>query len=241
MAQARAALTPRHRPAGSTAAATHRHSTRPTPRARRTTWTLHSGPPQRCATEDMEGVLGACPSGPNTHHGRRHPADPVGVASGLRCRCFRRRRSVALSKPQYSVHRGGAHGVPGTVVARSARIGSRTSPSASSPPITRTDLIDEIEAVSDERAREIARRLVRDEGVFAGISTGANLDRPQGRRSCPAVGSANRSKKRIRNGCAVGGQAWMATAIPSKVSQGNQLISATSLLHSGTAPRPGLP
>jgi cysteine synthase len=42
-------------------------------------------------------------------------------------------------------------------------------------PITRSDLIDEIEAVSDEQAREMARRLARDEGIFAGISSGANV------------------------------------------------------------------
>lgn len=41
--------------------------------------------------------------------------------------------------------------------------------------ITRTDLIDEIEAVSDEDAAATARGAARDEGLFAGTSTGANL------------------------------------------------------------------
>jgi len=42
-------------------------------------------------------------------------------------------------------------------------------------PITRTDLIDEIVAVSDDDAAATARRLARDEGIFSGISAGANV------------------------------------------------------------------
>jgi cysteine synthase len=41
--------------------------------------------------------------------------------------------------------------------------------------ITRTDLIDQIVAVTDEDAAATARRLVREEGIFAGISSGANV------------------------------------------------------------------
>jgi cysteine synthase A len=43
------------------------------------------------------------------------------------------------------------------------------------PSIVRTDLIDEIVAVTDEDAYETARRLARVEGVWGGISSGANV------------------------------------------------------------------
>jgi cysteine synthase len=43
------------------------------------------------------------------------------------------------------------------------------------PDTVRMDLIDEIEAVSDEEAFETARLLARREGLFAGISSGANV------------------------------------------------------------------
>ncbi len=42
-------------------------------------------------------------------------------------------------------------------------------------PITRTDLIDEIVAVSDDDAAATARRLAREEGIFSGVSAGANV------------------------------------------------------------------
>lgn len=42
-------------------------------------------------------------------------------------------------------------------------------------PITRTDLIDEIVAVSDDDAAATARRLAREEGLFCGTSAGANV------------------------------------------------------------------
>jgi cysteine synthase len=41
--------------------------------------------------------------------------------------------------------------------------------------ITRTDLIDEIVAVGDDDAAATARRLARQEGIFAGTSAGANV------------------------------------------------------------------
>lgn len=43
------------------------------------------------------------------------------------------------------------------------------------PAICRLDLADEIMAVSDEDAIETARRLARQEGIFAGTSCGANV------------------------------------------------------------------
>ena len=41
------------------------------------------------------------------------------------------------------------------------------------PDVLRTDLIDEIVQVSSQDAGETARRLARDEGILAGISSGA--------------------------------------------------------------------
>jgi cysteine synthase len=43
------------------------------------------------------------------------------------------------------------------------------------PSITRLDLADEIIAVSDEDAIDTARKLARMEGIFGGISSGANV------------------------------------------------------------------
>jgi cysteine synthase A len=41
------------------------------------------------------------------------------------------------------------------------------------PEVLRTELIDEVVRVSNEDAGEIARRLAREEGILAGISSGA--------------------------------------------------------------------
>ena len=43
------------------------------------------------------------------------------------------------------------------------------------PAITRLDLADEIIAVKDEDAYETARKLARTEGLFGGITSGANV------------------------------------------------------------------
>jgi cysteine synthase A len=43
------------------------------------------------------------------------------------------------------------------------------------PDVLRLDLIDEIVQVSNDEAWEMARRLAREEGIFAGISSGANI------------------------------------------------------------------
>jgi cysteine synthase A len=43
------------------------------------------------------------------------------------------------------------------------------------PPIWRPDLVDEIVRVSTEEAQAMARRLAREEAIFAGTSTGANV------------------------------------------------------------------
>ena len=43
------------------------------------------------------------------------------------------------------------------------------------PAICRLDLADEIIAVSDEDAYETARKLARQEGIFGGTTSGANV------------------------------------------------------------------
>ena len=42
------------------------------------------------------------------------------------------------------------------------------------PPLWQPELVNEIEPVSTEEAKAMARRLAREEGIFAGISSGAN-------------------------------------------------------------------
>jgi cysteine synthase len=43
------------------------------------------------------------------------------------------------------------------------------------PPAYRPDIVDEIEPITDEEAIETTLRLAREEGIFAGISSGANV------------------------------------------------------------------
>jgi cysteine synthase A len=43
------------------------------------------------------------------------------------------------------------------------------------PKILRLDLIDEVIAVPDKEAIKMSRRLAKEEGIFAGISSGANV------------------------------------------------------------------
>lgn len=43
------------------------------------------------------------------------------------------------------------------------------------PPLWQPELVNEIDTVTTNDAKEMARRLARDEGIFAGTSTGANV------------------------------------------------------------------
>ncbi len=43
------------------------------------------------------------------------------------------------------------------------------------PPLWRPDLVDDIQTVTTEEAKEMTRRLAREEGIFGGTSSGANV------------------------------------------------------------------
>ena len=66
------------------------------------------------------------------------------------------------SSPWLSEGRGGSHGVEGTA-------------GVPRPPLLDRALYDEVIAVGEQEGREMARRLAREEGVFAGTSTGLNV------------------------------------------------------------------
>src|SRR5262245_58660053 len=88
----------------------------------------------------------------------------VGVSRGLKaggCRA----RIVALEpdgSPLLTTGRGGAHHVEGT------------APGFVPPHLTRDDY-DDARAIDERAARAMARRLAREEGIFAGTSTGLNV------------------------------------------------------------------
>jgi cysteine synthase A len=88
----------------------------------------------------------------------------VGVSRALKdagCRA----RIVALEpagSPALTGGHGGAHRVEGTATGRV-------------PPHLKTSDYDEARAIEETEARVLARRLARDEGIFAGTSTGLNV------------------------------------------------------------------
>jgi cysteine synthase A len=88
----------------------------------------------------------------------------VGVSRALKAGGSRA-RMVALEpagSPVLTAGHGGAHRVEGT------------SPGFV-PPHLAADDYDEARAIDEEEAREMARRLAREEGMFAGVSTGLNV------------------------------------------------------------------
>jgi cysteine synthase len=88
----------------------------------------------------------------------------VGVSRALK-EGGSRARIVALeptSSPALTKGHGGAHRVEGT------------APGFVPPHLTKADY-DEARALDEEEARDMARRLAREEGVFAGTSTGLNV------------------------------------------------------------------
>ena len=88
----------------------------------------------------------------------------VGVSRALRAGGSRA-RIVALEptgSPVLTTGRGGPHRVEGT------------APGFVPPHLTRADY-DEARAIDEEEARAMARRLAKEEGLFAGVSTGLNV------------------------------------------------------------------
>jgi cysteine synthase len=91
-------------------------------------------------------------------------ASSRGVATVLK-RHDRRIRAVAVEPAESSVLRGGP---PGPHKIEGVGIGYI-------PPLWDSGLFDEIVAVPTEAAKEMARRIAREEGLFAGTSSGANV------------------------------------------------------------------
>jgi len=95
----------------------------------------------------------------------------VGTAASIRgvATALKRHRSeirvVAVEPAESSVLKGGA---PGPHKIEGVGIGY-------TPPLWEPKLVDEVIAVPTEDAKQMARRLARDEGVFAGTSSGANV------------------------------------------------------------------
>jgi cysteine synthase A len=88
----------------------------------------------------------------------------VGVSRVLKAGSGRT-RIVALEptgSPVLTTGRGGAHRVEGT------------APGFVPPHLTRDDY-DEARAIDEDEARAMARRLAKEEGIFAGVSTGLNV------------------------------------------------------------------
>lgn len=88
----------------------------------------------------------------------------TGVAQGLRAH-EPRVRVVAVEPASSAVLSGepaGKHGIQG--------IGAGFI-----PPLLRFDLIDEIVPITDERAYAMTRQLAREEGILAGVSSGASV------------------------------------------------------------------
>ena len=91
-------------------------------------------------------------------------ASSRGVATILKQRNVRV-RVIAVEPAESSVLLGGpagAHGIEGIGI-------------GSTPPLFEPALIDEVVAVSTKEAEEMARRLAREEAVFGGTSSGANV------------------------------------------------------------------
>jgi cysteine synthase A len=74
-------------------------------------------------------------------------------------------RIVAVEPAESSVLRGGPagpHKIEGVGIGYT-------------PPLWEPSLVDEVEAVRTDDAKEMARRLAREEALFAGTSSGANV------------------------------------------------------------------
>ncbi len=97
-------------------------------------------------------------------HGVGTGASSRGVAEALKARDARVR--VAVVEPRESAVLGG--GAAGPHKIEGVGIGDI-------PPLWRPDVIDEIIAIGTDEAKAMARRLAREEAMFAGTSSGANV------------------------------------------------------------------
>jgi cysteine synthase A len=88
----------------------------------------------------------------------------MGVARTLRAARPAMRVTLVepASSPWLTAGRGGSHGVEGTA-------------GVPRPPLLEKVLYDDVLAVDEAEGRAMARRLAREEGVFAGTSTGLNV------------------------------------------------------------------
>jgi cysteine synthase len=87
-----------------------------------------------------------------------------GVANGLKAHS-RNCRIIAVEPEESAVLSGGAagaHGIEGVGIGYV-------------PPLWESELVDRIVPVSTANAKTMARRLAREEGIFAGTSSGANV------------------------------------------------------------------
>ncbi|MHB8585548.1 MAG: PLP-dependent cysteine synthase family protein [Thermoplasmatota archaeon] len=111
-----------------------------------------------------EEVLQACPGVTHFVHIVGTAGSAMGTARRLRRANPRLRVSLVepASSPWLTTGKGGVHGVEGT----SGR---------ASPPLLDRALYDDVLLVEEEEGREMARRLAREEGIFAGTSTGLNV------------------------------------------------------------------
>ena len=109
-------------------------------------------------------VLRDCPEVAHFVHMVGTAGSSMGVSRALRAAKPGVRVTLVepASSPWLSEGRGGTHGVEGTA-------------GVPLPPLLDKALYDDVLAVDEQEGREMARRLAREEGVFAGTSTGLNV------------------------------------------------------------------
>ena len=109
-------------------------------------------------------VLRDCPEVTHFVHRVGTAGSSMGVSRALRKAKPGVRVSLVepASSPWLSEGRGGSHGVEGTA-------------GVPRPPLLDPALYDEVLAVDEAEGRAMARRLAREEGLFAGTSTGLNV------------------------------------------------------------------
>ncbi|MCA1814548.1 MAG: cysteine synthase family protein [Halobacteriales archaeon] len=109
-------------------------------------------------------VLRDCPEVSHFVHIVGTAGSSMGVARVLRKERPGARVTLVepASSPWLSQGRGGVHGVEGTA-------------GVPMPPLLDKSLYDDVVAVDEREGRDMARRLAREEGLFAGTSTGLNV------------------------------------------------------------------